>query len=548
MLNVDADSTSAKTGARVLRLKVKSIRDPDRPAEAREIPIDDLQVKVVNLPGLGAGAGAVISTAPAQHDVEEDDAKDSHSEPGDAGDADDQLQIRRLAKRSNIPQELAQAYLDLNRRWAFIWKPHCIFDVATGDLYSIKAFQSIEAANKIDIPLPNGKGAQTIHVAAAWCAWKYRRAYSSMVYAPGSAEEIAATDRHHPPSFNLWRGFSVEPKQGDIALWGRLLDHLFGDANEARSYFERWCASQIQNVGVKHHAAVMLWGTVQGSGKSLTGELIGSLFGDSFHELSNIAWRSNFNGWARCRRFILINEIVTSRDNDIDLLKNLISQQSIDINQKGIEQYKLDDTISYLLTSNKPDALKLEDSDRRFWIWEVARLIDQKLANSIGRWKRTNEGRAALLHHLMHLDLDDFDPRVPAPMTIAKENMIAAGRATIDDFVRDEADTAREGHAPPVVLVDQLLQRFPGKNKLKDPARDMGNALGAIPTAARLKQVRISRELAIALGLHDANDDPQFPQYGRRCRPWALLDKEKWLAATEAEIRRVLESAIPHPS
>ena len=47
---IDADSITAKTGARVLRLKVKSIRDPDHPAEMRDIPVDDLQVKVVSLP------------------------------------------------------------------------------------------------------------------------------------------------------------------------------------------------------------------------------------------------------------------------------------------------------------------------------------------------------------------------------------------------------------------------------------------------------------------------------------------------------------------
>ena len=131
-------------------------------------------------------------------------------------------------------------------------------------------------------------------------------------------------------------------------------------------------------------------------------------------------------------------------------------------------------------------------------------------------------------------------------MTSAKEEMIAAGRATIDQYVRDEADTARDGHAPPVVLVDQLLQRFPGKRSLKDAAHDMTNALRKAG-AKRLRQVRISRDLAAALGLSDAAD-PQFPRYGKRMRPWALIDAEKWLAASEAAIRAELESSIPQPA
>ena len=476
------------------------------------------------------------STSTHAADENDDEAADhSDDQPSD------ELKIARIVRREpGTAKELAAAFLRFNREWALIWKPYSVLHIASGDVYSIKSFLGIKASHKINLPSPTGK-IETRSVASMWQAWKYCRAYRALAYAPGEPPEIREPASNRPPAWNLWRGFAVEPKHGDITLWLRLLDHLFDRAHEPRRYFERWCANQIQNVGIKHYVALMLWGIVQGSGKSLTGEVIGSLFGDNYHELSNIAWRSDFNGWARCKRFVLINEIVTSRDNDIDLLKNLISQQSVDVNQKMIEQYKLDDTISYLLTSNKPDALKLEDSDRRFWVWEVARRIDQELANAIGAWKRTIEGRAALLHHLMHLDLDGFDPRVPAPMTSAKENMIAAGRATVDQFVRDEIDAARDGHTPPVALADQLLQRFDATRSLKDPSQEMGRALGRAG-AARLKQVRVSRDLALALGVIEA-DDSRFPRYGKHFRPWALADKENWLAATEDEIRSALENS-----
>ena len=46
-----------------------------------------------------------------------------------------------------------------------------------------------------------------------------------------------------------------------------------------------------------------------------------------------------------------------------------------------------------------------EDDDRRFWIWEVSRHMDQTLANALSRLKFDTEGRATLLHHLLHLDL-----------------------------------------------------------------------------------------------------------------------------------------------
>lgn len=86
---------------------------------------------------------------------------------------------------------------------------------------------------------------------------------------------------------------------------------------------------------------------------------------------------------------------------------------------------------------------------------------------------------------------------------------------------------------------------FDGKRSLKDAAHDMTNALRKAG-AKRLRQVRICQELAAALGLPDAAD-PYFPRYGRRIRPWALIDTEKWLAASEAAIRAELESSIPRP-
>jgi len=504
----------------------------DRAPHARLIRSDQLKIhaiRAIDLPGLGAGLSAA-SDDPAAKEPTKDDAA-----------------IAGIMKKDpNLAKQLAREYAAINSKWAFIWKPHALLDVQSSELYSLKSFHSIEATRKIAMPAADDRNTRKAPVTPLWLASKHRREYSKLVYEPGLGTDIQAESHGRPPAWNLWRGFDIDPAAGDIRPWCRLLEHLFSNADEARAYFERWVASQVQNLNTKHYVSVLLWGTQQGSGKSLTGEVIGSLFGDNYRELNNLDWRSNFNGWARCKRFLLINEIVTDRASDLDLLKNYITQSTLRINQKGIEQYDLRDSICYLLTSNKPDALKLEGDDRRFWVWEVSHQIDQNVANEIGRWKNTKAGRAALLHHLLHLDLRDFDPRARAPMTRAKSEMIAASRTTLDEFVRDEIDAAREGSAPPVVLVDQLLAKFEHARQLKDPPHEVANALRRAG-AVRLKQVRIPREIAVSLRVIEA-DDTAYPRYGKRFRPWALIDPDRWQEAmTEAEIRAALESAIPRP-
>jgi phage/plasmid-associated DNA primase len=157
------------------------------------------------------------------------------------------------------------------------------------------------------------------------------------------------------------------------------------------------------------YTAVLLWSEQEGAGKSLLGEVIGSLYGDNYYELAGKELASEFNEWADRRQFILINEVVsTGRREDADKLKVLITREHATVNRKYQPTYVIRDCSNYFLTSNHPNAVYMEDTDRRFFVLHVTGRLDENFGDRVGEWKKTEKGRAALLNHLQHVNLMGF--------------------------------------------------------------------------------------------------------------------------------------------
>ena len=85
--------------------------------------------------------------------------------------------------------------------------------------------------------------------------------------------------------------------------------HLFKGQDAVRRYFEQWVAHKIQHPEVKMPIILILIGA-QGAGKSLLGEILGSMFGSYFAEVAGNQFGTKFNEWAAKKLFALINELL----------------------------------------------------------------------------------------------------------------------------------------------------------------------------------------------------------------------------------------------
>lgn len=280
-----------------------------------------------------------------------------------------------------------------------------------------------------------------------WIKWEQRAEVWSMSYEPGQPKFVEMGERRH---FNTWNGWGTIPQKGDVGLWKWLLDNIFKNATPAeRRWFEQWCAYPLQNPGVKMFSCPILFGHAKGTGKSLLGVTLLTIYGENGAEITNTELEDTRNVFAAEKQFILGNEVTGSDKRGVgDRLKNLITQHSVTINKKYQPDYVVRDTINYYFTSNHVDAIYMDDEERRFFVHEVLgpRLVDvdPKKVQAYDAAIKDGSLPKALFHHLMNVDLKGFDPYGPAPHTASKDTMVEASRSEIEAWafkLKEDPDT-----------------------------------------------------------------------------------------------------------
>lgn len=155
-----------------------------------------------------------------------------------------------------------------------------------------------------------------------------------------------------------------------VELITRHIKAVFSDTKDSE-IFTCWLAHQVQHPGKK-----LLWvpviQSVEGIGKSFFRELLQLCLGVSNVGVVNPSQVvSQFNGWA-CRKLVNVLEELKvtghNRHEAANALKSLITDSTIQINEKGIRPYVTNNTVNYLCFTNYKDFLPVTDKDRRWWI------------------------------------------------------------------------------------------------------------------------------------------------------------------------------------
>lgn len=363
--------------------------------------------------------------------------------PGDGGEKmglDDFLLLRGPDAFKEVVDK-APAYEEgaalwgLNEEVVYARSPGIVIERATGRRMAVGDFIRHVYANRhvmVAGVTPAGKPTMRKEpLAPRWVEWEHRFEVSQIAYLPGKP-------RLHAGAWNAWQGWGADEKQGDVSLWTELLDYAFPYDPESRKWFEQWVAYPIQHPGTKLYTSCLFWGTRHGTGKTLLAYLIKAVYGQNALEITSESLRASFNGWSENRQFVIGDEITAGDARlDKDKLKYLVTRKEILINQKYLPEYVITDCINYLFTSNSPDALFVEDTDRRYFIQELAQdPLPREFYEKCDAWLQGDAG-ANLLYHLRRVDLTGFNPREHAPMTVAKRNMIITGKSELGMWVAE---------------------------------------------------------------------------------------------------------------
>jgi hypothetical protein len=359
--------------------------------------------------------------------------------PGPEKGVDEYLKVHAIEKYDTLDREpfaLTKPLYEFNERIALLRKPHAVIDLHTGEFSPVPEAKTWFKNNQVIVCGRDGKQ-RSKPALDAWLEWPLRKGFEGTDYLPGQSREVGK-------KWNSWPGWPAQAVEGDVSLWDQLMTHVFGEDEEgrkARKYFEQWCAYPIQHPGVKLFVATVFISQIQGTGKSLTFNLLGSVYGKNFAEIGPEQLKNSFNEYLVGKQLVLGDEI-TNRKNlrvESDTFKRMITRETVEINSKNLRQYVITDCVNWALTSNHLDAVFLDDRDRRFFVWMVrGGELPEDLRKQLVAWWKSGQPAGALRWYFeQRVDLAGFDPAARAPMTSAKGSAIAAGMSDLETWAAD---------------------------------------------------------------------------------------------------------------
>lgn len=413
----------------------------------------------------------------------------------------------------NAPDEI----LAVSKQFAWDREAMNIFNIRTGRYVQKDRF-STHYANKF-IDLGTAQKPKPVPLGQAWIQHHLRREATCILMAPNQPEDLP------DGAINSWLGFDVEPTPGDIKPFIKLFKRQIPNKQD-RKYVLYWMANLFQNPAGRAFTSIVMWSRVQGTGKNLMWECIGNLFNDRHYTLvSQEVFDDSFTEWKANRVFVICDEVSsTEKRTTADRIKGWITSSSNAINTKNEPKFTQPNLIKYVFLSNHPDAVFLDDNDRRFFVVEVSqgRLPEQN-AQEFVRW-RDGGGREALLYFLLNLDISNFNPMAPAPMSSAKQEMIEDNKSDFERWFENILNNINQTIGREICSAEEISSQY---------KTTMGSNCSSRTVTLHLKK----------LGIKRLSKQAKLPT-GKRVRIYALASLRTYEAMTDKELGDIISAKL----
>lgn len=325
-----------------------------------------------------------------------------------------------------LPPELeatksASPLIKLNERHAVIedvgskclvlsWiNSHVDPSVKVPSLQSFKSFAERYANQYVKIKSKDKKG-QTVEepkqLGSYWLKWPKRKSYQAIDLVPNSERVLPGN------VLNLWRGFAIEPVAGTWELMKWHIGHTLAQGNlQAAEYIIRWAAWACQHADEPAEVALVLKGG-KGTGKSTFGNAMRRLFGaHGMQVYTSRHLTGNFNAHLRSCLLLFADEAFWAGDKQGEsTLKALLTESTVIIEQKGIDATAWKNRLHVIMAANADWVVPASHDERRFAVFELGEKPDEPFFRAL--YDEMNAGGlAAMLHDLLHLDLQGWHPR-----------------------------------------------------------------------------------------------------------------------------------------
>ncbi len=236
---------------------------------------------------------------------------------------------------------------------------------------------------------------------AAWFNSQYRRSYNGI--------ELAPNGRNTPGYYNLWRGFTVEPKKGSWAKYRRHIENVVCSGNEEIIHYVLcWMAQCVQKPGTQANTAIALRGG-QGTGKGSYVRHFGNIFGVHFVHLDSTRHLTGgFNAHLHNAILVFADEAAWPGDKaGLGALKRMITEPTLAIERKGKDIFSVTNMMHLLMASNEEWTVPAAMDERRFVVIDVSpdKQNDTNYFQALED-EMTKGGSSAMLYDLLEMKID----------------------------------------------------------------------------------------------------------------------------------------------
>lgn len=232
---------------------------------------------------------------------------------------------------------------------------------------------------------------------------------------------------------NLFTGMKMTPAKPGEASCTQLLELLFYLCGEQQNVFDwvlRWSAYPLKHPGAKMATAIVMHGR-EGAGKGLWWRAMREIYHPYSALITQRELESDFNAWASRKLLVVGNEVVSrqERQHHVGYLKNLVTEETIQINDKHLPIREEANHMQIGFLSNELQALQISPDDRRYLIIQTPPALDAAFYQSVAT-ELSAGGASALYRKLLDLDLGDFNAHSKPIMTDAKRSLIQLGKSS----------------------------------------------------------------------------------------------------------------------
>lgn len=227
-------------------------------------------------------------------------------------------------------------------------------------------------------------------------------------------------------TFNMWTGFAVErlnvESSGYIEPFLKHISVLTNHNEQGSKYFINWLADMFQRPGRLNGIAFAIK-SEQGAGKNIFLEGIAQIMGlDLYFETAN-PQEQLWSRFALGRKNRVLINIDETKGKDTypmaDVIKNMITSKHYNYEDKGKRPITLTNINRVIFTTNNTTAIKVEQRDRRFVVFESSNelLGNKAYFDGLGEYFDDPSNKKAVFDFLMSIDTSKVDWIGDRPIT-----------------------------------------------------------------------------------------------------------------------------------